>query len=440
MVVIKREPGTRPEKAKAEPAKLGYAKGAKAHYKFQVALISSVVPEPWTVCMGGLGSGIVCVRPGTEKSSGSSSIKAPAAKVNKDKHNEGEEDEAPAAAGGDDEQVEEFAAKTLPEDATVILLINSRHFGSMNRNGKTLGDYPGDVLDVEHGQMRWSSQHKDRRNTMLNAIVAHSERGGRIVVATRGAAEARAEEDCRHFKTLGEVSHITDVIRNHFLVEHGDTVIQERGSDLHHKVIKTQCIDTGLRSGIGLIPVKYRAGSFIGKWCPRCSYEPGCALLHFKELKADGVAAFIKIEKEEKNGLFLKEEREEGGEYCTPERPAKRVRKKGPMSEVVIKKEPVDKEAPGLAEATCDGEAPVPKESHGAVVVKTEPKEEEEVAAPPPKIADGPDGSDATHELAERAGLKARSVLDLLGGKVTVKAEPAEDAVVENAPSGAPVS
>jgi len=426
MVVIKREPGTKPEKSKAKPAKLGYAKGAKAHYKFQVALISSVVPEPWTVCMGGLGSGIVCVRPGSEKSSGSSSSKAPAAKVKKEQLNEGEEDEALAAAGGDDEQVEEFAAKTLPEDATVILLINSRHFGSMSRNGKTLGDYPGDVLDVEHGQMRWSSQHRDRSNRMLNAIVAHSERGGRIVVATRGAAEARAEEDCRHFKTLGEVSHITDVIRNHFLVEHGDTVIQERGSDLHHKVIKTQCIDTGLRSGIGLIPVKYRAGRFIGKWCPRCSYEPGCALLHFKELKADGVAAFIKIEKEEKNGLFLKEEREEGGEYCTPERPAKRVRKKGPMSEVVIKKEPVDKEAPGLAEATCDGEAHAPKESHGAVVVKTEPQEEEEVAAPPPKIADGPDVSDATHELAERAGLKARSVLDLLGGKVTVKAEPAE--------------
>jgi len=425
MVVIKKEPGTKPEKSKAKPAKLGYAKGAKAHYKFQVALISSVVPEPWTVCMGGLGSGIVCVRPGSEKSSGSSSSKAPAAKVKKEQLNEGEEDEALAAAGGDDEQVEEFAAKTLPEDATVILLINSRHFGSMNRNGKTLGAYAGDVLDVEHGQMRWSSQHRDRSNRMLNAIVAHSERGGRIVVATRGAAEARAE-DCRHFKTLGEVSHITDVIRNHFLVEHGDTVIQERGSDLHHKVIKTQCIDTGLRSGIGLIPVKYRAGRFIGKWCPRCSYEPGCALLHFKELKADGVAAFIKIEKEEKNGLFLKEEREEGGEYCTPERPAKRVRKKGPMSEVVIKKEPVDKEAPGLAEATCDGEAHAPKESHGAVVVKTEPREEEEFAAPPPKIADGPDVSDATHELAERAGLKARSVLDLLGGKVTVKAEPAE--------------
>jgi len=73
MVVIKKEPGTKPEKAKAKPAKLGYAKGAKAHYKFQVALISSIVPEPWTVCMGGLGSGIVCVRPGTEKSSGSSS-------------------------------------------------------------------------------------------------------------------------------------------------------------------------------------------------------------------------------------------------------------------------------------------------------------------------------------------------------------------------------
>jgi len=425
MVVIKKEPGTKPEKSKAKPAKLGYAKGAKAHYKFQVALISSVVPEPWTVCMGGLGSGIVCVRPGSEKSSGSSSIKAPAAKVNKDKHNEGEEDEALAAAGGDDEQVEEFAAKTLPEDATVILLINSRHFGSMSRNGKTLGDYPGDVLDVEHGQMRWSSQHRDRSNRMLNAIVAHSERGGRIVVATRGAAEARAE-DCRHFKTLGEVSHITDVIRNHFLVEHGDTVIQERGSDLHHKVIKTQCIDTGLRSGIGLIPVKYRAGRFIGKWCPRCSYEPGCALLHFKELKADGVAAFIKVEKEEKDGLLLKKEPREGGEYRTPERPAKRMRQKAPLSEVVIKREPVDKEAPGLAEAACDGRAPTPKESHGAVVVKTEPREEEEVAAPPPKIADGPDVSDATHELAERAGLKARSVLDLLGGKVTVKAEPAE--------------
>lgn len=235
--------------------------GSLQHYRHQVQCINDLVAPPWELCFGALGSGIIGVRPYT------GTPRAP--KVKKEK---GAEEDAPVS---------------LPADATVILLLNAPTFPSMARNGTTVGGY-AEELNVAQSTMRWSSQRRDRHNRMVNAIVAHCQRGGRVVAAARNSMD-------KLFKLLGEVGHIDDVQKAGFLVRKGDGLLLERGTNLYHKAISISCLNTGLKSGVGLVAVRYPVpakGELKARWCPNCCFRPPSALLHFKELKPDGVAAY----------------------------------------------------------------------------------------------------------------------------------------------------
>lgn len=242
----------------------GFARGI-LHYRYQVACINSLVPPPWKLCFGAFGSGIIGVRPEVSRSK--------AAKIKKEM--------------GEPRKAEEDAPPSLPADSTVILLLNAPSFPQMARNGNTLGGY-AEELNVAQATMRWSSQRRDRHNRMVNAITAHCNVGGRVVVVARSNADKR-------FKLLGDVALIDDVRKSGFLVQKGDGLLSERGNNLYHKTITVSCLNTGLKSGVGLCAVRYPVppkGELKAKFCPNCCFRPPSALLHFKELQQEGVAAY----------------------------------------------------------------------------------------------------------------------------------------------------
>lgn len=387
MAAVKKEPGG---KVKQEPgtkqggSKVGFARTALDHYVNQVGFINSVMPPPWKCCFGGLGSGIVGVRPAHDAPATAAAApaapEAPAAALAV-----GEEPEPAAApwlgpidlvAEGPIDLVAEPAAdgdvpvKTEPvkmeveegeaapageedgsstkltHDTVVVLLVASPAAPSMMRGGKKMGGYK-DCLDVDLRTLHWRSQRRDR-GKLIMSIVGHQRRGGRVVVGVR---EGVGVEGGQEYKLLGEVSRVDGVRTSSFLVAEGDEVLREEGTTTYHKYITAACLNDGLRSGIGLaavrFPFKSDAQGSKAKWCAKCCYEVASCTLHFDELCPAGVAAHqrpyrrpitLMPLKRRRAKMELKVEVKEE----PSERPTKRCRGKQPRVKGEVKDEPLE--------------------------------------------------------------------------------------------------
>jgi len=290
---------------------------AKDHYCWQVALINQVVQPPWSRCFGSLGTGFVGVRPDVPASSASRKPKPPAAGA-------GSPESESAPGSGD--------SPSVPLDATIIIFVNAPAAALQTRGGRMIDGYK-DALDRSQRTLEWSAQRSDKNNKRIEAIIGHRRSGGRVVVGVRSPAK-------RQFRLLGEVSDIDELQKARFLVEYGDHVIQERGTRTFHKVITAACLNNGLRSGVGLTAARYPL-KCAARWCMCCCYAPPKALLHFKELEDDGVAAFqTPAGWELKRERIVKPKLEADGVV-----PTKRLRCKTNPDEMTIKTEKEEKEA-----------------------------------------------------------------------------------------------
>jgi len=174
------------------------------------------------------------------------------------------------------------------------------------------------------------------------------------------ALSAAVASDGAKFKLLGAVSRIDNVQDAEFLVRDGSFVICD-GAKLH-KAITINCLDAGLRAGIGLVPKRYPLSDREAKdykCCKACCYTEANARLHFEELSEEGVATYT-------GGRHLrrKGKHKVKGEPTDASQPRKRLR---------CKTEPTD-------------------ESHS--VIKQEQKEDDS--------DDSPEGSDAPFTLGMR--------------------------------------
>lgn len=277
---------------------------AKGHYCWQVALINQVVAQPWHTCFGSLGTGFVGVAQG--------------------------------AIRGDD-----LGPNQVPLDATIIIFVSAPAAQLQQRGGRTMDGYK-DALDTHTRTLEWSGQRNDRQNRRTEAIMNHRRNGGRVVVAVRSPTK-------REFEILGEVSKVDLVQKAKFLVEHGDHVIQERGTRTFHRYVTAACLNIGLRSGVGLTAARYPIKGSV-RWCSACCYAPPKGLLHFRELRPDGVAAFQqnrasedKLSKREKREE-AKHEKQEVDNTPVP-RPLKRLCVKTNPDAMDVKNERSDEDA-----------------------------------------------------------------------------------------------
>eukprot|EP00927_Polykrikos_kofoidii_P046817 TRINITY_DN40946_c0_g2_i1.p1 TRINITY_DN40946_c0_g2~~TRINITY_DN40946_c0_g2_i1.p1 ORF type:complete len:619 (+),score=128.06 TRINITY_DN40946_c0_g2_i1:59-1915(+) len=281
---------------KKDDTRKGFARGAKDHFRFQVAFINQFVPPPWVQCFGSLGTGFVAVRPGEERP-----LPAKACSVKADRPKSapviqeftGDSDvdaEADASARMRQKSISMLSPeKRIPPDATLIIFINAPTAGVQNRNGRQIGGYK-EFLDVAGKSMRWSAQRGDFKNRRIEAIIAHTNRGGRVFVGVRSAINGG--DETRHFRVLGELSHIDGLQRARFLVEEGDDLLNEAGTRIFHTQITSACLNNGLKHGTGLRVARYPTMTLQANWCMACCYTPPKAVLHFKDLAASGVDAF----------------------------------------------------------------------------------------------------------------------------------------------------
>lgn len=414
-VVVKREPGERrgfarspeeqrsprspqavasihravlPEKAlPAEDTPMDH--WAKDHYCFQVALINQVVKPPWIRCFGSLGTGFVGVRPdrgavtpaavaataGVPEATAAAASDATAAR---EAEAGGGADAgagadctsgaaASTATGTDGAEAARAAGQPgeclVPADATIVIFVNAPGAALQTRGGRTIDGYK-DALDRSQRTLEWSAQRSDKNNKRIEAIISHCRRGGRVVVGVRSPSN-------RHFQLLGQVSHIDELQRARFLVEHGDHIIQERGTRTFHKTITVACLNIGLRSGVGLAAARYPLKG-EARWCSACCYAPPKALLHFGELQDEGVAAFQSPARASWQRERAKAKLEAKLEADSPVVPLKRLRCKQP---VVKEEKTLSPPRVCVKAEIADDEAP-PRPGPGMTAVKLEPPEE----------------------------------------------------------------
>jgi len=288
-----------PIKVKEEPkGRRGFARSPKDHFRFQVSFVNKFVSTPWRQCFGGLGTGIVGVRP---------------------------QDAEPVAKVPD----------SLPGDAVIIIFVNPPAFPLQKRGERFLGGFQ-ETLDDAQRTLEWSSQRSDVYNKKLQAIVNHQSSGGRVVVGVRHPGD-------KEFRTLGDVTKISSVQEARFLVQDGDVLIKEKGTSNYHRVITPACLNDALERGVGLGPVRWsESSSDRPTWCRACCYAQSKALLHFDKMEDDGVGAF-RFAASKGRSRTLKKEAEP--ECQIP--PRKRARTKQPPSlgiptEVSIKVEQVE--------------------------------------------------------------------------------------------------
>lgn len=258
------------------------------HYRFQVAFLNSIVPPPWEIVFGSLGTGVIAVRPspGKAKSQGEERTKEEQAKdmevvpiveeVVKKAHVHTKYEEAKIEEGS--------IGRRLPSDTTLCLLVGSPAQPLMHRNGRSTGYFDGDTVDAERGTMKWTSQRRDVDGRVIATIVAHCRNGGRLIVATR---YGKGPGDKRYsFHLLGEVGYIDQYQKASFIVKEQDIVVLEKGTKTYHKNIGPGCLTPGLRCGIGLQAIKaprpVKGKSIL--WCKSCCYQTGSVLLHFSNM------------------------------------------------------------------------------------------------------------------------------------------------------------
>jgi len=208
------------------------------HFKHQVAVIRKLIPKPrkWTRFMGSLGTGILGVRP-----------------LRNEKGRRG--------------QTKGF----------VILFLNASDCHLQDWGGKTLNGYTS-CMNLQNGTLRWESQRSDVHGRVIDQINQHVMAGTQIVVAVRSKL-------CQEYGILGYARNFQLEAKAQFMLQPGDSVVAERGSYRVHRQISAQCLDGGLKSGIGLIPYKYPLPKSFRRpnYCPICCFKRSTALMTFDD-------------------------------------------------------------------------------------------------------------------------------------------------------------
>lgn len=228
------------------------------HFTHQVMVIRKFVhaPHRLDIFLGNLGTGIVGVRPKRRAS-----------------------DSSAAEIDGD--------ALTPPAPkGHVILFLNVGAGRLQERDGRTMAGFSA-VLDRPLRTLRWESQRADRRGRMIGKISEHVRSGGELVVAVRSAPG-------NDFKILGPVADFQPESDARFLVDAGDNLLVEQGSRRIHKAVRAQCLDAGLRAGVGLLAVKYPLPQALAspRYCRSCCWAPATARIIFHDLDVAAAALF----------------------------------------------------------------------------------------------------------------------------------------------------
>jgi len=266
----------------------GFARDPKKHFRFQVSFIDAVVGKRWKPCFGSLGHGFIGV--------------------------------CPTGSGrkGRPRQADMQAAR-LPKQASIVIFVRSPAASLQERGGRIIGGYE-ESLNVDAQTLNWSGQRGDIRNTRMQTIVNHCNSGGRVVVGVR-------EGSTRDFQLLGELTHIADMEGARFLVENGTAVLNEQGSSRMHKAISAVCLSDTLRKGVGLAIAHHPSTTQGAYWCRSCCYLPPRAVLHFRELKQEGIQAFQHVRSEKRKLPALVADNGEPAAKC----PAMRLHGKQPF-------------------------------------------------------------------------------------------------------------
>lgn len=231
------------------------------HFTHQVAVVRKFIPAPrkWERFLGNLGTGILGVRPlKKRKSSARGAI-------------------VPQSADAEVEGKAE-AAGTEPH-GFIFLFLNAGAARLQEWNGRTMSGF-APSLDRQRQVLKWESQRNDKTGRVISHIIEHVDAGAEVVVAVRSSPG----ED---FQILGRTRDFCRDSEARFLVEIGDHLIGERGSSRMHKFITAQCLDAGLKAGIGLVPHQYplptnRAVKPL--FCSACCWRPATAVLTFGSL------------------------------------------------------------------------------------------------------------------------------------------------------------
>lgn len=357
---------------------------AKQFYRFQSAFIGKVIPAPWHLCWGALGSGIIGVQhkapaqsfptsetgagivlptvdaavASSEQSRTSTALVEPAAVAvsssqagvpsgmvdHADQEAMGEEDsrsDLPASPDGAEEHDSKICK--LPSDATIVLL---QTLSLQGRNGKVLGGYSAPrQLNVEQKTLHWSTQRGDSDGKKMATIVQHQKAGGRVVVGVRSANSNMSKD----FQLLGEVSHISRIEMGQFLIEEGDYVINERGTSVMHKALGPSCMTEELRRGVGLQVLRYPLPEKYGnvRFCKACCYKCPCLDLHFEEMNPSGITAFSLKRRHEEVAQDLPQEQHAKRMKAEPSDEAdavmgENVQGQAKSSDISIKREPLE--------------------------------------------------------------------------------------------------
>jgi hypothetical protein len=208
------------------------------HFKHQMAVVRKLIPKPrkWTRFLGNLGTGVLGVRP-----------------VRSEKGRRGQ-------------------AKGF-----VILFLNASDCHLQDWGGKTLNGYTS-CMNMQNGTLRWESQRSDVHGKLIDQINQHVVAGAQVVVAVRSRL-------LQAYGILGYARNFKLEAKAQSLLQPGDSVVAERGSYRIHRQISAQCLDGGLKSGIGLIPYKYPLPKTFRRpnYCSICCMKRATALVKFDD-------------------------------------------------------------------------------------------------------------------------------------------------------------
>eukprot|EP00927_Polykrikos_kofoidii_P053990 TRINITY_DN48496_c0_g1_i1.p1 TRINITY_DN48496_c0_g1~~TRINITY_DN48496_c0_g1_i1.p1 ORF type:complete len:365 (-),score=59.23 TRINITY_DN48496_c0_g1_i1:363-1457(-) len=243
------------------------------HFKHQVALIRQLIPAPrgWDVFMGSLGTGIVGVRERRVR-----------------RNTKTEDPSAPPFAG-----LPRSSAKTRMSTQPdvkvrgtyVVLFLNGKTAKLQEWNGRSMSGFSSG-FNRDKKVLTWESQRYDKKGRIIAKILENVKRGVEIVVAVRGSPGDT-------YRILGRTLRFRLKAPARFLVNKGEHVLVERGSSRVHKAILAQCLDAGLKAGVGLLPIRYPlAKDSNTTYCSACCWAPATAVLTFNEYDKEAATIF----------------------------------------------------------------------------------------------------------------------------------------------------
>lgn len=207
------------------------------HFTHQVALVRQLIPSPreWEIFQGSLGTGIVGVRP-------------------------------------------KATSRSAVQPGFVILFVNAASARLQESYGKTISGFVP-MLDRAARTLKWESQRSDHQGQVIARIFEHVHAGRcEVVVAVRATPGT-------DYAILGRTREICLLSPARFLVNGGDHLVAERGSNRIHRYVTAQCIDAGLKAGVGLVPCRYPVPAALRPlYCSGCCWAPASALLRFETL------------------------------------------------------------------------------------------------------------------------------------------------------------